>query len=116
MLDPALIDLFRSEVETHSDALNAALLDLERHPGDTSRVDEMMRAAHSIKGAARIVGIDPAVKVAHTLEDGFVALLRQSTIPECSPMSEGPSLSAANTTSVGVRSYTFGATHASCPI
>jgi chemotaxis protein histidine kinase CheA len=43
MWDAALIDLFRSEVETHSESLNAALLELERTPGDTSRIDEMMR-------------------------------------------------------------------------
>src|SRR5262249_37069283 len=33
----------------------------------------MMRAAHSIKGAARIVGIDAAVRVAHVMEDCFTA-------------------------------------------
>jgi two-component system sensor histidine kinase and response regulator WspE len=33
----------------------------------------MMRAAHSIKGAARVVGVDPAVSVAHVMEDCFVA-------------------------------------------
>src|SRR6478735_9137381 len=71
--DFSLVDLFRSEVETHSDVLSAALLALERSPGDTSRVDEMMRAAHSIKGAARVVGVDPAVSVAHVMEDCFVA-------------------------------------------
>jgi two-component system sensor histidine kinase and response regulator WspE len=71
--DLSLMDLFRSEVETHSELLSAALLALERSPGDTSRVDEMMRAAHSIKGAARVVGIDPAVSVAHVMEDCFVA-------------------------------------------
>ena len=32
-----------------------------------------MRAAHSIKGAARIVRVDPAVEVAHAMEDYFVA-------------------------------------------
>ena len=32
-----------------------------------------MRAAHSIKGAARVVGVDPAVRVAHVMEDCFVA-------------------------------------------
>ena len=71
--DLSLIDLFRSEVETHSEVLSAALLALERSPGDTSRIDEMMRAAHSIKGAARVVGVDPAVSVAHVMEDCFVA-------------------------------------------
>ena len=34
----------------------------------------MMRAAHSLKGAARIVGLDAAVGVAHALEDCFVAV------------------------------------------
>jgi chemotaxis protein histidine kinase CheA len=72
--DASLIDLFRSEVETHSELLGAALLALERSPSDTSRIDEMMRAAHSIKGAARVVGVDPAVRVAHVMEDCFVAV------------------------------------------
>jgi len=71
--DATLIDLFRSEVETHSELLSAALLALERSPNDTSRIDEMMRAAHSIKGASRVVGVDPAVRVAHVMEDCFVA-------------------------------------------
>jgi two-component system sensor histidine kinase and response regulator WspE len=70
--DLPLIDLFRSEVETHSEVLSAALLALERSPGDTSGVGEMMRAAHSIKGAARVVGVEPAVRVAHVMEDCFV--------------------------------------------
>jgi two-component system sensor histidine kinase and response regulator WspE len=70
--DLSLMDLFRSEVETHSEVLSAALLALERSPGDTSRVDEMMRAAHSIKGAARVVGVDAAVSIAHVMEDCFV--------------------------------------------
>jgi chemotaxis protein histidine kinase CheA len=71
--DATLIDLFRSEVETHSELLSAALLALERSPSDTSRIDEMMRAAHSIKGASRVVGVEPAVRVAHVMEDCFVA-------------------------------------------
>ncbi len=71
-LDDTLIDLFRSEVETHSEVLSSALLALERAPRDTSRIDEMMRAAHSIKGAARVVGVVPAASVAHVMEDCFV--------------------------------------------
>src|SRR3954463_14268505 len=74
--DSTLIELFRSEVETHSESLSASLLALERSPGDTSRIDEMMRAAHSIKGASRIVDVEPAVSVAHVMEDCFVAAQR----------------------------------------
>jgi chemotaxis protein histidine kinase CheA len=76
--DASLIDLFRSEVETHAEVLSAALLALERAPGDTSRINEMMRAAHSIKGASRIVGVDPAARVAHFMEDCFVAAQKGS--------------------------------------
>ena len=71
--DESMLEIFRAEVETHSESLTAGLLALERDPRDTSRVDEMMRAAHSIKGAGRILGIDPAVRVSHVMEDCFVA-------------------------------------------
>lgn len=71
--DYSLLDMFRSEVETHSDVLSTALLALERAPNDTSRIEEMMRAAHSIKGASRVVGVDLAVTLAHIMEDCFVA-------------------------------------------
>ena len=71
--DAFMLEIFRSEVETHVEALTSGLLSLERDPGDTSHIDEMMRGAHSIKGAARIVGIDPAVRIAHVMEDGFIA-------------------------------------------
>ena len=71
--DSSMLEIFRAEVETHVESLTSGLLALERNPGDISHVDEMMRGAHSIKGAARIVGIDPAVRVAHVMEDGFVA-------------------------------------------
>jgi two-component system sensor histidine kinase and response regulator WspE len=76
--DASLIELFRSEVEAHSELLSGALLALERNPADTSRIDEMMRAAHSMKGAARIVGVEPAVSVAHVMEDCFVAAQKKT--------------------------------------
>jgi two-component system sensor histidine kinase and response regulator WspE len=71
--DASMLEIFRSEVDTHVESLTAGLLALERDPGDTSHLDEMMRGAHSIKGAARIIGVDAAVRVAHVMEDGFVA-------------------------------------------
>jgi two-component system sensor histidine kinase and response regulator WspE len=71
--DAFMMEMFRSEAEVHVEALTSGLLALERDPGDTSHIDEMMRGAHSIKGAARVVGIDPAVRVAHVMEDGFIA-------------------------------------------
>ncbi len=69
----SMMDLFRAEVETHVAVLNQSLLDLERDPFSKALLESLMRAAHSVKGAARIVQFDAGVKVAHVLEDCFVA-------------------------------------------
>ena len=73
MADSTMLDLFHAEVETHVAVLNDGLLALENNPGATDQLEALMRAAHSIKGGARIVGLDAAVKVAHAMEDCFVA-------------------------------------------
>jgi two-component system, chemotaxis family, sensor kinase CheA len=71
--DPALLELFRAELDTHTATLSAGLLSLEKEPNQPQCVEGLMRAAHSIKGAAKIVGFEAAVKVAHLMEDCFVA-------------------------------------------
>lgn len=72
-IDPALFELFREEVRAHADTLGAGLLELEADPANPARIEPLMRAAHSIKGAARIAGVDPAVRLAHVMEDALVA-------------------------------------------
>lgn len=71
--DPSMLELFRVECEQHSQVLNQGLLELEQDPTSQERLEPLMRAAHSIKGAARLVGIDLVVKLAHAMEDDFVA-------------------------------------------
>jgi chemotaxis protein histidine kinase CheA len=72
-IDPAMLELFQAEMDTHVPALNEGLLALEKGQAGGREIEGMMRAAHSIKGAARIVGIEPAVRVAHAMEDCFTA-------------------------------------------
>lgn len=69
----SMIDLFRIETGDQAQTLTAGLLALEREPTAAEHLESCMRAAHSLKGAARIVGIDAGVKVAHAMEDCFVA-------------------------------------------
>ena len=69
----SLFDLFRQEAGTQTALLTQKLLDLERDPVDAGTLEELMRAAHSLKGAARILGLNAAVQVAHAMEDCFVA-------------------------------------------
>ncbi|WP_343649977.1 hybrid sensor histidine kinase/response regulator [Herbaspirillum sp.] len=68
----SMLDLFRFEAESQIAQLNASLLALEQQPDAAEHLEACMRAGHSLKGAARIVGLDTAVKVAHVLEDCFV--------------------------------------------
>jgi len=78
----SMLDLFRQEAEAQTAILNKGLLALEQDPRNTEQLAALMRAAHSIKGAARIVNLDPAVKVAHVLEDCFVAAQKGELIIE----------------------------------
>lgn len=71
--DLSMTELFRMEVENQGQVLSEGLLALENDPGQTEEIAAMMRAAHSLKGAARIIGIDPAVAIAHAMEDCLVA-------------------------------------------
>jgi len=65
--------LFRGELDTHAATLNQGLLALERDPSALDTIRPLMRAAHSIKGAARVVQHALAVEVAHAMEDRLVA-------------------------------------------
>jgi two-component system, chemotaxis family, sensor histidine kinase and response regulator WspE len=69
----SMLDLFRMEVDSESQALTAGLLALERDPKAADQLERCMRAAHSLKGAARIVGLSAGVSVTHAMEDCFVA-------------------------------------------
>jgi two-component system sensor histidine kinase and response regulator WspE len=69
---PSLIDLFREEARTQAQILSDGLLALERAPCDPVTLEACMRAAHSLKGAARIVGVPDGVSLAHVMEDCFV--------------------------------------------
>lgn len=70
----SLMELFRAEVIQYVQALEEGLVALEDDPSQVEDVESLMRAAHSIKGAARIVGLHPAVDLAHAMEDVFVAV------------------------------------------
>ena len=69
----SLLDLFRLEVEIQLRSLNSGLLALEREPRSGKYLEECMRAAHSLKGAARIIGLAAGVDVANAMEECFVS-------------------------------------------
>jgi len=68
-----MLELFRLETENQAAVLTSGLLELENGPATPAVFEGLMRAAHSLKGAARIVNLPGAVGLAHALEDCFVA-------------------------------------------
>ncbi|KUY56546.1 hybrid sensor histidine kinase/response regulator [Burkholderia sp. RF2-non_BP3] len=69
----SLLELYREETRTQTQALSERLLALESGEPDSVVLEACMRAAHSLKGAARIVGVPLGVDIAGRMEECFVA-------------------------------------------
>jgi len=77
--DSSMLDLFREEAAAQTEVLTGALLALEDDSTAANQLELAMRAAHSLKGAARIVGLDVGVQIAHVMEDCFVGAQQGTT-------------------------------------
>jgi len=66
-----ILNIFREEGEEQVQKLNQNLLKLEANPKSNEALSELFREAHSIKGAARMIGLNDIQVVAHKLEDIF---------------------------------------------
>lgn len=71
--DLSMLELFRMEEQQQSSVLTENLLALEQEPTSEKFLESLMRAAHSLKGAALMVGLEPVIPLAHVMEDCFVA-------------------------------------------
>lgn len=71
--DLSMFDLFRMEIEGQTALLSKNLLALEKNTASTTLLESVMRASHSIKGAARMVSVEPVVKISHVMEECFVS-------------------------------------------
>ena len=80
--DPALISLFCNEVRMQLEVLNPNVLRLEAEGFRPDILAALMRAAHSLKGAGRMVHIDLAVCLAHELENYFVVIQKTQDRPD----------------------------------
>lgn len=68
----SLFEIFKMESTEHVQTLNRLLLDLEKSPTDLEIIDEIMRTAHTLKGASRIVNNTDIQSIAHGMESLFV--------------------------------------------
>lgn len=67
--DGEFLALFAQEAEQRLNDLSTQLLVLEEAGNDAELVASVFREAHTLKGAAAVVGLDAFSRVAHALED-----------------------------------------------
>ena len=77
----SMFDLFQTEARQHCASLADGLIALEQNASDPKMVEPLMRAAHSVKGAARIINLDGAIGLAHAMEECLVRIQRGAEIP-----------------------------------
>jgi chemosensory pili system protein ChpA (sensor histidine kinase/response regulator) len=75
-----IIEFFLIEAGEHLQNLNLGLLSLERDPSDNSIIDELFRAAHTLKGSAAMMGFSGISSIAHATED-MLGQFRSGSIP-----------------------------------
>lgn len=78
--DQELRALFKTESEEHLQRLDEGLLRLETNPKDWATLEEVFREAHSLKGAAKMLGVIDVEMIAHRFEDVLGAAKRGGTV------------------------------------
>lgn len=65
------IATFTAEAEGYLTALDQGIVKLESRPNDAELLHELFRVAHTLKGAARMMGFNQMRDVSHKIEDLF---------------------------------------------
>ncbi len=78
--DDELRDIYKITSVERLQKLEAGVLHLEKHPQDKTRLEQLLREAHSLKGDSRSAGVDPVETLTHALEEIFLSIKSQQTI------------------------------------
>ena len=65
------LEIFLDETNEHLQNLNTQILSLEQDPGNSDTVNEIFRAAHSLKGMAGTMGYKRMQNLTHDMENVF---------------------------------------------
>ena len=65
------LDVFIDESKEHLQNLNTQILDLEQEPGNMDTINEIFRAAHTLKGMAGTMGYKRMQNLTHNMENVF---------------------------------------------
>ncbi|GGA50280.1 hybrid sensor histidine kinase/response regulator [Okeania sp. KiyG1] len=84
--DTELREVFKTASEEHLQKLDEGFLYLEKYPHDLTKLEELLREIHSLKGDAAMLGIKDVSQLAHQLEHllGEITRGKQIISPETS--------------------------------
>ncbi|HEY9829512.1 MAG TPA: response regulator [Stenomitos sp.] len=77
-----IMGYFIEEAKDHLNTIEQGLLSLQSTMEDREMLNEIFRAAHSVKGGAAMLGINSIQQTAHRLEDCFKTLQESSVKPD----------------------------------
>ncbi|HET8883160.1 MAG TPA: Hpt domain-containing protein, partial [Solimonas sp.] len=67
-IDPELLNIFIAEAEELLESFDHCNAVLERNAGNADALDELRRVLHTLKGSARVAGVESIGEVAHAVE------------------------------------------------
>ena len=65
------LEIFIDETKEHLQSLNTQILELEQNPDNADTINEVFRAAHSLKGMAGTMGFKRMQHLTHDMENVF---------------------------------------------
>jgi chemosensory pili system protein ChpA (sensor histidine kinase/response regulator) len=68
-IDPEMVEVFSMEAEDHLRLISAGLSALDQDSRDRESLQAVRRSAHTLKGAAGVVGMRTITKLSHRMED-----------------------------------------------
>ena len=76
-IDPEMLEVFTLEAEEHLQNISANLQIIEQNPQHAEALQSVRRSAHTLKGAAGVVGFKTTARLAHRMEDLLDRLAEQ---------------------------------------
>lgn len=76
-IDPEMLEVFSLEAEEHLQNIAANLQIIEQNPHHAEALQTIRRSAHTLKGAAGVVGFRTTARLAHRMEDLLDRLAEQ---------------------------------------
>ncbi len=72
--DEELRDLYKTSATEHIQSIESALMELEKNPENIDPLKDLLRAAHTLKGDSRMLGVEDVETLLHQIEECLVPI------------------------------------------